>query len=67
MCRFPIRVDPDKRDHKLDSMSRIDYGRFFTIQHNIKVKSLGKVNRDSEENLLGQFMEVFERGLQLRG
>lgn len=64
MCRTPIRIDPDEKGQKLDRMSRIDYGKTFTIHHNLKVRSFGKVNRDSEEALKGQFREVFERGLK---
>ncbi|KAF2722887.1 hypothetical protein K431DRAFT_221009, partial [Polychaeton citri CBS 116435] len=46
-----IRVDPDERDTKLDLLSRLDFGKITTIQHNLKVKSFGKVNRASMDAL----------------
>ena len=51
----PIRVDPDDREDKLDPRSRIDFGKVHTIQHNIKVKSYGKVNEKSAQALIQQF------------
>lgn len=50
-----IRVDPDDREDKLDPRSRIDFGKVHTIQHNIKVKSYGKVNDRSMQALIQQF------------
>jgi hypothetical protein len=54
----PIRVDPDQKDEKLDPNSRIDFARPHVIQHYQKVKSFGKVNRDSMAFLLSQFRAV---------
>lgn len=51
----PIRVDPDDKEDKLDPRSRIDFGKVHTIQHNIKVKSYGKVNEKSMQALQKQF------------
>ena len=66
MRRDAIRVDPDQKDEKLDPMSRIDFGKPQTIQHNLKVKSFGKVNRASMQSLSSQFGEVWLNGV-LRG
>ena len=49
-----IRVDGDDPTQKLDPMSRIDFGKVYTIEHNVKVRSMGKVNRASEGALLYQ-------------
>lgn len=54
-----IRVDVDDPSWKLDEMSRLDYGGVHTIQHNIKVKSFGKVNPKSMNALLHQFGNVW--------
>ena len=51
----PIRVDPDDREDKLDPRSRIDFGKVHTIQHNIKVRSYGRVNDRSMQALIKQF------------
>ncbi|KAK5123697.1 hypothetical protein LTR85_002333 [Meristemomyces frigidus] len=58
MQPFPVRVDPDLRDTKLDEMSRIDLSRPHIIQHYQKVKSFGKVNRDSMVHLVTQYHSV---------
>lgn len=54
-----IRVDADDRADKLDSRSRLDYGKVYTIQHGIKVKSFGKVNPKSMNALVHQFGNVW--------
>lgn len=47
-----IRVEMDDLTDKLDSLSRLDYGKVYTIQHNIKVKSFVKVNAKSTNALV---------------
>lgn len=54
-----IRVDADELETKLDPMSRIDFAKVYTIQHNVKVRSLGKVNRLSLHLLLYQFKLIW--------
>ena len=54
-----VRVDADDPKQKLDEVSRLDYGKIHTIQHNIKVKSFGKVNPKSMNALLHQFGNVW--------
>ena len=54
-----IRVNTDDPIDKLDSLSRLDYGKVHTIQHNIKVKSFGKVNPKSMYALINQFGNVW--------
>lgn len=56
-----IRVDVDRKEDKLDEMSRIDFGKPHTIHHNLKVRSFGKVNRDSLPHLIYQFEAVWSR------
>ncbi|TKA75900.1 hypothetical protein B0A55_07211 [Friedmanniomyces simplex] len=55
----PIRLVPDQPTDKLDSMSRIDFGKAHTIQHNIKVKPLGMVHPSSMDALTSQFFAVW--------
>ena len=54
-----VRVDTDHPTDKLDPMSRLDFGKVHTIQHNIKVKSFGKVNRDSMSAFQHQWANVW--------
>lgn len=59
-----IRVDPDNPEDKLDPMNRLDFGKVHTIQHNIKVRSFGKVHPKSMAALLHQFRSVWAEGLE---
>ena len=54
-----IKVDSDDPIDKLDALSRLDYGKVHTIQHNIKVKAFGKVNPKSMFALINQFGNVW--------
>ncbi|KAK6381106.1 hypothetical protein LTR65_001047 [Meristemomyces frigidus] len=54
-----IRIDPDDPTQKLQEMSRINYGKVYTIEHNVKVHSVGTVNRESWPSLIYQFQQVW--------
>ena len=58
MQPYAIRVDTDQRDEKLDPMSRIDFGRTYTVQHYQRVKSFGMVHRNSVGHLQSQWQNV---------
>lgn len=55
-----IRVDPDDPAEKLDPWSRVDFAKVYCIEHNVKVRSLGKVNDSSMATLQYQFQAVWE-------
>lgn len=61
MLSISIRVEVDDKTDKLDIMSRIHYGKIYTIEHNVKVRSLGMVNNSHRTALLTQFHTVFSR------
>lgn len=63
----PIRVDQDDRAEKLDPWSRIHFGKVYSIEHNVKVRSFGKVNAQSMTALLYQFRAVWERNFGGQG
>ena len=56
--RTSIRIQPDMPGDKLDPMSRIDYGRMYTIEHNVKVMPFGQVHESSEKDLFYDFRQV---------
>ena len=58
MQAIPIRVDPDSATTSLDSMSRIHYGKLYTIEHNFRVSPYGMVNQASLSPLMSQFQQV---------
>lgn len=55
----PIKVTPDEPTEALDPMSRIDFGKVHTIQHNIKVRPFGNVHPSSMAALEAQFASVW--------
>ncbi|KAK6401681.1 hypothetical protein LTR95_019160, partial [Oleoguttula sp. CCFEE 5521] len=56
-----IRVDPDDKVTKLDPMSRIDFGKVHTVEHNVKVKPFGNVHEGSRIDLERQFDSVWRK------
>lgn len=51
IVKNPIAVKPAKEDQKLHSMSRINFDKIYTIEHNVKVMNVGKVAEGSLHNL----------------
>lgn len=58
MQNIAVRIDPDNATTPLNPMSRIHYGNIYTVQHNIRVKAYGMVNRESVGPLMNQFRQV---------
>lgn len=48
----------------LDVMSRINFGKIYTVEHNVKVFDFGQVHTESERRLHNQFMLVLHRRMQ---
>lgn len=59
MQQRAIRVLPDLRYHKLDPVSRLNFGAIMTVQHNLKVKSYGMVDQASGQDVISQFASVW--------
>ncbi|KAL2001585.1 hypothetical protein VTN02DRAFT_1564 [Thermoascus thermophilus] len=47
MTKEPIAVEPASPDQKLDPMSRINFAKVHTIEHNVKVLPVGRVSDES--------------------
>jgi hypothetical protein len=58
MRPIAIKVDADSPSERLDPMSRLDLGGVTNVQHNIKVKALGRVNIGSLDALRSQYANV---------
>jgi hypothetical protein len=50
MNKRPIAVHAAANDQKLDTMSRINFGKVHTIEHNVKVMNVGRISRDDLED-----------------
>lgn len=59
MQPIPIRVDPDRRDGRLDPMSRLNFGKVYTVEHNVKAESFGAVHREFLPHLIYQWRVVW--------
>ncbi|EXJ61549.1 hypothetical protein A1O7_01977 [Cladophialophora yegresii CBS 114405] len=47
MSKRPITVVPASEDKKLHEASRIRFDKVFSIEHNVRVKEVGKISPDS--------------------
>lgn len=54
----PVRINTDDRKDALDATSRLHYGKFYTIEYNVRVKAYGMVHGLSLALLMRQFREV---------
>ncbi|KAL2069488.1 hypothetical protein VTL71DRAFT_14167 [Oculimacula yallundae] len=54
MTKKPIKIRCSPR-HKLDESSRLDYAKTYTVEYNVKVDFIGKVEKESEGYLTAEF------------
>ncbi|KAJ5093543.1 hypothetical protein N7456_009404 [Penicillium angulare] len=47
MTKEPLEVEPAKADQKLDPMSRLNFGKVYTVEHNVKVLPVGRITEGS--------------------
>ncbi|KAF2415379.1 hypothetical protein EJ08DRAFT_571302, partial [Tothia fuscella] len=57
--RRPIKVRPKAHTDKLDDMSRINFAKIYTVEHNVKVYDFGKVDPEDEHALLSNFNDIW--------
>ncbi|KAL4933293.1 uncharacterized protein BDV17DRAFT_251537 [Aspergillus undulatus] len=43
MVKEPLEISPDRQGERLDPMSRLNFGKIYTVEHNVKVLPIGKV------------------------
>ncbi|KAK5691886.1 hypothetical protein LTR97_011057 [Elasticomyces elasticus] len=60
LCPVSIRVNVESEEEALHPMSRLDYGRTYTVEHHNRVKSIGMVDEASTWHFLYQFSLVWE-------
>jgi hypothetical protein len=65
LTRNPIRVEPISHRHKLDSASRLNYAKPYTVEYNVKVWFIGKVYPSSEWQLEADY-NAFHPNLKSR-
>lgn len=47
------------QQEKMERMSRLNYRKIYTVEHNVKVREFGQVHRDHEERLVSNFYETW--------
>jgi hypothetical protein len=47
LTKKPVAVEKASDDQKLDIMSRLNFKKIYTIEHNVKVMNVGRVTKDS--------------------
>lgn len=57
--RRPICIQADEPSYTLDPMTRIDYSRTYTVEHNVKAMSFGLVHEHYKDRLWYTFRDVF--------
>ncbi|KAL9603953.1 MAG: hypothetical protein Q9219_000891 [cf. Caloplaca sp. 3 TL-2023] len=60
MKKSPLQVIPVRPDEKLDSMSRVNLGKTYTIEWNTKVKEIGYVERDSLVKMISYWRKLMD-------
>jgi hypothetical protein len=57
-----IRIVPTMRRNKFDKMSRVDFSRMYTVEHNVKVYNFGNVHAAHLGRLQSQWIKVITNG-----
>ncbi|KAF9887905.1 hypothetical protein FE257_009427 [Aspergillus nanangensis] len=47
LTKEPLEVRPISPDQKLNHMSRLNFGKLYTVEHNVKVREVGKITERS--------------------
>lgn len=55
----PIRVRPRISGETMEPMSRLNYGKLYTIEHNLKVEHFGDIHGESLQILMRQFASTW--------
>ncbi|PMD40892.1 hypothetical protein L207DRAFT_633837 [Hyaloscypha variabilis F] len=58
MHHRPIRVEIKDPSDKLDPMSRLNYAKIYTVEHNVKVLFIGRVAENYEQLVVTAFNET---------
>ncbi|PLN80967.1 hypothetical protein BDW42DRAFT_169689 [Aspergillus taichungensis] len=47
MTKSPLEFEPFTPDQALDPMSRLNFGKIYTVEHNVKVRKVGRISHTS--------------------
>jgi hypothetical protein len=55
MKKRPVKIDVKDPSEKLDPLSRLNYAKLYTVEHNVKVYFIGSVARKCEMDVAASF------------
>jgi hypothetical protein len=58
MANKPIRIDLKDQSQKLDPLSRLNYAKIYTVEHNVKVLFIGRVAKNYEQEVIRAFNDA---------
>ena len=58
LVKRAVKMEPSSPEEKLDSKSRVNYAKVYTIEHNIKVCFIWKIHTDSRKTFETDFKLV---------
>jgi hypothetical protein len=58
MTKRPISIVVENNLEKLDPMSRLNFGRVYTVEHNLKVSKVGRIAPEDMHALEANFLET---------
>lgn len=58
LLRHPIRCKMDSDRLKLDTASRLNYAKLYTIEHNVKVQFIGSISTSSQSRLIADYNDI---------
>jgi hypothetical protein len=58
MSKHPIRIEVINDAQKLDPLSRLNYAKLYTVEHNVKVCFIGRVARNYERDVRHGYNEA---------
>jgi hypothetical protein len=61
----PIRVIPKTPRDKLEKESRINYAKIYTVEHNVKVHFIGRVDPNDHHKLVADFDATWMKKRQM--
>jgi hypothetical protein len=47
MAKDPVEIEPARPDQELDPMSQLNFGRVYTVEHNVKALPVGRITDGS--------------------
>lgn len=58
MTKDPIRIEMDNPSERLDPLTRLNYAKLYTVEHNVKVFFIGRVAKTYERTLMVAYNEA---------